>query len=451
MSSEAEEIRIFVVSASGGSRQEVRISPELTVADFKRELHSINEQVAPEDQRLIYRGRILKDQDKLSSYGVTPDCVFHLVRKQRQSTTPVQSTPPPPATTTSGGGSPLSSLFGGQGSAGGMDGFQEAMMQSILNNPELIQSFMQSNPTFRQLMEQNPELAQALNNPEMIRESLRLVSNPNLMQEHMRNVDRAMSNLESIPGGFNALRQIYENVQEPLMNAATTQTEQGRNSDNPFAALFANTTAPTVTPGANEANRERSLNTNPLPNPWVPPTSTPPAPTGPPVGPGDAMNPDQIMQMMQNPAIQQMTQSLLSSPGMMERLAGSIPGMQDLMNSNPQAREMLSNPDTMRNMMNPENIQAIMQLQQSLQTLQRSGLAPSMTDLTNSSMASLFNGGGGLGSTTTPPVTDPVTTYATQLQQLQDMGFTDREANIRALQATGGNVNAAIDRILQGL
>lgn len=69
MSSETQTtIRIFVVSASGGGRQEVRISPELTVADFKRELHSINE-VAVEDQRLIYRGRILKDEDTLSSYG----------------------------------------------------------------------------------------------------------------------------------------------------------------------------------------------------------------------------------------------------------------------------------------------------------------------------------------------------------------------------------------------
>lgn len=33
---------------------------------------------------------------------------------------------------------------------------------------------------------------------------------------------------------------------------------------------------------------------------------------------------------------------------------------------------------------------------------------------------------------------------------LQDMGFFDQEANIRALQATGGNVNAAVDRLLQG-
>jgi ubiquilin len=32
---------------------------------------------------------------------------------------------------------------------------------------------------------------------------------------------------------------------------------------------------------------------------------------------------------------------------------------------------------------------------------------------------------------------------------LQDMGFYDQEANIRALQASGGNVNAAVERLLQ--
>jgi ubiquilin len=31
------------------------------------------------------------------------------------------------------------------------------------------------------------------------------------------------------------------------------------------------------------------------------------------------------------------------------------------------------------------------------------------------------------------------------------MGFFDREANIRHLQATGGNVNAAVERLLSGM
>ena len=42
----------------------------------------------------------------------------------------------------------------------------------------------------------------------------------------------------------------------------------------------------------------------------------------------------------------------------------------------------------------------------------------------------------------------PEELYATQLAQLQEMGFFDPLENIRALQATRGNVNAAVERLL---
>jgi len=42
----------------------------------------------------------------------------------------------------------------------------------------------------------------------------------------------------------------------------------------------------------------------------------------------------------------------------------------------------------------------------------------------------------------------PEILYREQLSKLNTMGFTDAEKNIAALVATGGNVNAAIDRIL---
>ena len=52
----------------------------------------------------------------------------------------------------------------------------------------------------------------------------------------------------------------------------------------------------------------------------------------------------------------------------------------------------------------------------------------------------------GAGAASTEP---PETVYASQLQQLKDMGFFDEAQNIRALQATMGNVSAAIERLLQ--
>lgn len=48
----------------------------------------------------------------------------------------------------------------------------------------------------------------------------------------MRTADRAMSNVEAHPEGYNMLRRMYESVQEPLANAATA------GDANPFASLM---------------------------------------------------------------------------------------------------------------------------------------------------------------------------------------------------------------------
>ena len=47
-----------------------------------------------------------------------------------------------------------------------------------------------------------------------------------------------------------------------------------------------------------------------------------------------------------------------------------------------------------------------------------------------------------------PQQLPPEERFRTQLEQLNDMGFTDRQRNIVALTATNGNVNAAIERLL---
>lgn len=48
------------------------------------------------------------------------------------------------------------------------------------------------------------------------------------------------------------------------------------------------------------------------------------------------------------------------------------------------------------------------------------------------------------------PVTNPEETYAAQLTQMNDMGFTDTAACVRALVASQGNVNIAVERMLGG-
>jgi ubiquilin len=61
-------------------------------------------------------------------------------------------------------------------------------------------------------------------------------------------------------------------------------------------------------------------------------------------------------------------------------------------------------------------------------------------------------GFGGLGSPPAQPADSrpPEERFQVQLQQLNDMGFTNASQNIRALLATGGNVHSAIEYILGG-
>ena len=87
-----------------------------------------------------------------------------------------------------------------------------------------------------------------------MRQSLQMMSNPNAMQEAMRHQDMALSRLENHPEGFTALRRMYEDVQEPLMEATqnamrnpNTQQQQ-QPQTNPWSS-----NAPT---------------TSALPNPW---------------------------------------------------------------------------------------------------------------------------------------------------------------------------------------
>ena len=150
-------------------------------------------------------------------------------------------------------------------------------VQNLMNNPDLMRSLIMSNPQMREIIDRNPDLAHILNDPGTLRQTLDAARNPELMREMMRNTDRAMSNIEASPEGFNMLRRMYETVQEPLLNAATMGGEGGNDmASNPFAALMGmNGGAQGQAQGQGAANTTGSAgttvpNTAPLPNPWNP-------------------------------------------------------------------------------------------------------------------------------------------------------------------------------------
>ena len=85
--------------------------------------------------------------------------------------------------------------------------------QSMMNNPELMQSIIMSNPQMRTIIEQNPEIGAVLRDPNIMRQTMEAARNPAMMQEMLRNQDRQMANISAHPEGFNALRRMYETVQ----------------------------------------------------------------------------------------------------------------------------------------------------------------------------------------------------------------------------------------------
>jgi ubiquilin len=111
-------------------------------------------------------------------------------------------------------------------------------------------------------MDSNPELARMMQDPAMLRQTLEVARNPELMREQMRTTDRALSNIESHPEGFNMLRRMYTDVQAPLQNAmegaASSRTAAAPAAVNPFASLFQATT-----PGAPATAGERAVSQAP--------------------------------------------------------------------------------------------------------------------------------------------------------------------------------------------
>ncbi|XP_034016325.1 ubiquilin-4 [Thalassophryne amazonica] len=557
---EASEGTIIKVTVkTPKDKEEIAIAEDASVTQFKEEISRRFK--AKQDQLvLIFAGKILKDGDSLSQHGIKDGLTVHLVIKtahkaadggassSSSSSTHAASAPSPSpgtnSTSTAGstGSAPpptqtpniltgfgdLASLAGlGMGSANFME-LQQQMQRQLMSNPEMLSQIMENplvqnmmsnpdlmrqmimaNPQMQQLMERNPEISHMLNNPELMRQTMELARNPAMMQEMMRNQDRALSNLESIPGGYNALRRMYTDIQEPMFSAAREQF-----GNNPFSALGGNSES--------GAQPSRTENREPLPNPWGPPNSsanpsesgggttgstgttggTNPSVSNPlginaaSLGNGMFNSPGMqslLQQISENP---QLMQNMLSAPymrSMMQSLAQNPDlASQVLMNNplfagNPQLQEQfraqlpiflqqMQNPDALSVMTNPRAMQALMQIQQGLQTLQTEapGLMPSLMSggipgipaaggMTTENPASspstgtnptqqqlmqqmlqMFAGGGG-GSATTQT---PEVRFQSQLDQLNAMGFINREANLQALIATGGDINAAIERLL---
>merc|ERR1711881_436095 len=251
---------------------------------------------------------------------------------------------------------------------------------------------MNSNPQMRNLMDQNPEIRGMLNNPELLRQAMQMARNPNAMQEMMRNHDRAMQNVESIPGGFNHLRRLHEDVIEPMMDATRPQ--------NPFDALNSgNNNSNTNNENSNNSNTETNTA---LPNPWAAAANT-----------GNNNNNSGNTGASSRvptitPGLQEaMMRHIQNNPEVLGLPAGASPQMRD------QMTRLFGNQEALQAMQRPEVREAMRQIQQGVATINREApeLAramgipqmPNVTDAMFSGMGGGLGGAAAGGTTTAAP------------------------------------------------
>ncbi|KAK6387357.1 hypothetical protein LTS17_000625 [Exophiala oligosperma] len=437
----------FHVKSAGGQKYTVTVPLSMTTIELKTKLAGEEYANVPASaQRLIYSGKVLKDDHTLSQHNVKEGNTMHLVKSaasnQRQnpaaqsSGSATASGAPAaagvPQNLASGtGNDPLAGLTGAR-----YAGFAQLPNPSMFTNPQSPEDFIRQleDPNFQQMMRE------AMNNPQvvdmMINQNPHLRSIPGVRQilqsDYFRGMMtdpqaiRAMLQLQNGSrmdpfgrGGQEAfpapgVTNTTENAGDQT-NRQEGQQQQPDQLQNPFAAFGGGA-------GGMGANPFASLFTTPS-APFPNPNASTQASTNPSGTINESGNTPN--QQQQNPF------AALLNPALFGQQPGGNTGTGTT--SPPPMNPFAANPEALNQLMQAFGGGAG----------GNAGALPNFYDLL---------GGGGLGGgggpASPPDNRPPEERYATQLQQLNDMGFYDFDRNIQALRRTGGSVNGAIEYLL---
>ncbi|KAI3653567.1 hypothetical protein MP228_001514 [Amoeboaphelidium protococcarum] len=393
-------------------------SSERTVLDLKLKIVQELSQLiqTTQDIKLIYRGRPLIDNEQsLHSVGMHDGSVVHMVLSQQDGSLQQTSQQRQNSSSNNSQRTPISLKA--------LDKMnqQEDMMaqalknpfaQSLLQNKELMRNMLMSDPRTQKAMEKNPSLRQMLNSDSFMEEISSLSSSPAKMKELLRGADRAMLNIENIPGGFQALRGLIEEIDDPLQAAPELDKDE-EEAKSRLAKLHLNI----------QDVDQNQLNTSPLPNPWDRRSAQSPFSMSS-SNRGRMTDPFQFMQSSQS-------NNSISNNSRLQQLASgdpaSIQGQSKLRNST----HSDINPFAF-NAFNPHSTSS------RLSRLSASE-APQSSSGRERSQHQSFQEDESLDIESYSEL------YKDQLEQLSDMGFTDLEENIKALKAVDGDLARAID------
>ncbi|KAL1950876.1 hypothetical protein VTO73DRAFT_25 [Trametes versicolor] len=421
----SSEISINVKGPSELKLQ-ISISTDKTVTELKQAIAEKSD-VPADRQRLIYSGRVLKDEDALVTYKIQSGHTIHMVKGAARAGPSAQAAAPQQLPTMQSGQNPhdpLTQLNGpmGFGLMAGFNPFAEMglnpndpnMMQTMLNSPQFLQqmSGVMANPAvLDQIIASNPQLAamgpqvrevfrserfrQMMSNPETLRMMLQMSS---LMRESGMGPGGGAPGLGGLGalGGLGGAGVGNGGFPAPGLPSTARQQQQGEGAE-------AGAQQPAGSPPAAGG----------FPNYFSPFGAYPPAPGTP---GGTAAGGDASAGLGAG-AAPGLGGAGMFDPAMMQQMLAAMGG-----GGSPGAAA------------NPFG---------GLGGFGAGGLG---------GLGGLGGGGlGGFGAPAAPANTQPPEErFQVQLQQLQDMGFTNASQNVRALLATGGNVHSAIEYILSG-
>jgi len=174
-----------------------------TVEQFKQDISGLVS-LSPENIRLVCEGRVLENVYPLSHYNLADNATIHCLEYRQQAA-------PSAAAQVIPTGNAQDEMMAQM--------MNNPMVEAMMSSPEMMQMMLQMNPQLQQLCEQNPEIRRILEDPETLQQSMRAMRNPQLMREMMRNADRGMAQLNTIPGGEDALRRLHTEMIDPLNDA----------------------------------------------------------------------------------------------------------------------------------------------------------------------------------------------------------------------------------------
>lgn len=450
----------FHIKSSGGQKWTLTLPLTTTTQDLKVKLATEEYANVPATaQRLIYSGKVLKDNDTLATHNVKEGNTMHLVKSaasnQRQnpasqssasnpsSATP-QATGVPQNLASGTGNDPLAGLTGAR-----YAGFAQLPSASMFNTPQTPEDIVRQleDPNFQQMMRE------AMNNPQFI--DMMINANPGLRQmgPQARQVLQSdyFRRLMTDPQALRSMMQMQQQMgmggfggmggQEAFPAPGVTNTTETRDGQTPGAQN--NQTQQPSSQQQAQQNPFAALGTmgaNPFASLFGPP---PPFPTTQqnPSSPGTQTNPattDQQTQQQQ----QQNPFAALFNPALFGQ-----PQQGGNQNTSPSP---FGNPWLQNNpfLQNPEAANQLLQALGGAGGPGGGGIGQGQGN-DPGNFGNLFNMfGGGERPTSPPDNRPPEERYEVQLRQLNDMGFYDFDRNVQALRRTGGSVNGAIEYLL---